>query len=243
MAYEPRFYRRTAGPEGLTSFRVVVAETDLLIHAARDLSEEAETLVRELRAELERYIAAHPRFAESFVPVDVDATAPEIAREMSAAATAAGVGPMAAVAGAFAERVARSLVRLSPDVIVENGGDVFVMGDTDRTVALWAGASSPATLGLLLRARSLPRAVATSSGTIGPSVSLGRADAATVIASTGALADAAASVVGNRVHAVDDIEAALEAGRLVEGVLGVVVSVDGHTGAWGEVEFVPVEAL
>lgn len=242
MGYEPRFYRESAESGDLVRFRVVVSETDLMIHAEDDLSWQAKAVVHSLRGELESYIATHPRFAESFVPVEVEESAPEIVREMAHAARVAGVGPMAAVAGAFAEAVARHLSQWSAEVIVENGGDVFVMGTRERTVALWTGQPTQ-TLGLRLSSRQLPCAVATSSGTIGPSVSLGRADAATVVARSGSLADAAASVVGNRVHAPDDIEAALSAGRGVEGVEAVIVSIDGHTGAWGAVEFVGVEPL
>ena len=98
-------------------------------------------------------------------------------------------------------------------------------------------------IGLALPAALLPMAVATSSGTIGPSVSLGTADAATVLASSGALADAAASAVGNRVHGAGDIEAALDVARGIPGVLGAVVTVGGALGAWGQVELVPTVPL
>ncbi len=92
---------------------------------------------------------------------------------MAAAAYVAGVGPMAAVAGAVAEAVARVLEPLSPEVSVENGGDIFVMGARERVVGLWAGEDGVTGIGLALPAEMLPVAVATSSGTIGPSVSLG----------------------------------------------------------------------
>lgn len=243
MVWEPRFYRRSMSSENLVAFRVVVAETDLMVHAERDMSPEAEEAVRALRSDLEHYISTHPRFAESFVPLEVEESAPQIVRDMALAASATGVGPMAAVAGAFAEAVARVLSADSPEVIVENGGDVYVMGERERVVALWAGGGEGRTLGLRLAPESLPCAVATSSGTIGPSVSLGSADAATVVARHGVLADAAASVVGNRVHGPDDIRTAIEAGRRVAGVEGIIVSVQGVTGAWGAVEFVDVGPL
>lgn len=168
-----------------------------------------------------------------------DGSAPAIVREMAAAAEMAGVGPMAAVAGAFAEWVARSLAPLSPEVIVENGGDIFLAGARERVVAVWAGEDAPG-VGLRIAPGSLPCAVATSSATIGPSVSLGRADAATVIAGSGALADAVASVVGNRVRGACDLEAGIAAGRSVEGVRGVIVVAEGHIAAWGDVELVPI---
>jgi ApbE superfamily uncharacterized protein (UPF0280 family) len=127
-------------------------------------------------------------------------------------------------------------------VIVENGGDTYLVGYRDRIVGLWAGEGA-AGVGLAVKGSTLPLAVATSSGTIGPSVSLGRADAVTVVAVSGALADAVASAAGNRVQGSDDIEAALEVARRVDGVQGAVVSIGGAVGAWGAVTLVPVRPL
>lgn len=223
-------------------FVVRVAETDLQILACSDLTGTAERCVRDARAELESYIAAHPRFGESYVPVEADPGAPAIVKAMAEAASAAGVGPMAAVAGAVAEHVARKLHAHSAEVIVENGGDVYLMGAHERVVALWAGSEGVSGVGIRVPARALPCAVATSSGTIGPSVSFGSADTATVVASSGALADAAASVVGNRVRSAADLERAVQAGLSVPGVTGVVVSISGALAAGGDIELVPVKA-
>jgi hypothetical protein len=243
MSYEPRTYRRAVSASGLVPFEVVVAQTDLQVLAERDLSSEAATLVREARHDLESYISAHPRFAESFVPVPVEADAPSIVRRMADAAHAASVGPMAAVAGAVAEYVAVGLSELSGEVIVENGGDTYLVGRRDRVVGLWAGEGPAEGMGLAIAGEMLPLAVATSSGTIGPSVSLGRADTMTVLARSGALADAVASAAGNRVRSAEDLEAALELARGVDGVLGAVVSIDGNVGAWGAVRLVLIEPL
>lgn len=224
-------------------FRVVVAETDLLVAADRDMTAEATELVRRVRADLERYIAEHPRFGESFAPVPVEDSAPDIVRGMALAARAAGVGPMAAVAGAVAEHVARGLESLGAcEVIAENGGDVYLIGREPRVVALWAGEGGASQVGLELAGGSLPLAVATSSGRIGPSVSLGEADAVAVIARDGALADAAASAIANRIHSAGDLAAAIDFGRAIPGVLGVVATIDGAVAAAGEVRLVPLAA-
>lgn len=240
--YEPRFYRRAVAPEGLVCFEAVVAETDLQVAAERDLTAQTLDLIREARAELERYIATHPRFASSLVPLPVDESAPGIVRRMAEAAEAAGVGPMAAVAGAVAEQVARGLAAAgSHEVIVENGGDVYLMGARARVLALWAGEAGAQGVGIEIPGDALPLAVATSSGRIGPSLSFGSADAVAVLARSGALADAVASTIANRIRAAGDIPAALEAGRAVPGVLGAVATVDGALGAFGDVRLVPVD--
>lgn len=242
MVYEPRTYRHAVAPPDLIAFEVVVAETDLQILAACDLRVEATALVHAVRGDIESYVAAHPRFAESFVPVPVEDDAPALIREMAAAGEAAGVGPMAAVAGCVAEAVARGLSVFSDEVIVENGGDVYLMGARPRTVALWAGTHGASGLGLELPAALLPCAMVTSSGTIGHSTSLGSADAVAVIAASGAVADAWATAIGNRIHGPDDLDAAMAFSRHAPGLLGVVATAGGAVAAWGSATLVPIAA-
>lgn len=247
MVWEPRTYRRLVQPIGLDTFEVVDAETDLQIAARGDLRAHglparAAAVVRSLRSDLESYIAGHPRFAESFVPVEVEPEAPEIVRAMAAAGQVAGVGPMAAVAGAIAERVARALWESSrDDVVVENGGDVYLVGRTARRVLVTAG-DSPLSerTAVELSATELPAAVCTSSGRVGHSVSLGTAHAVTVVATDGALADAVATAAANRVHGVRDIEAALAWAQEVAGVRGVLIIVEDRIGVVGGLRIVPV---
>jgi uncharacterized protein len=242
MVFEPRAYRRHVQPSGLTTFEVSVRETDLQIAATKDLSAEAIALIESGRADLESYISKNRRFAEAFVPFEVPADAPVIVRAMAKAASHAGVGPMAAVAGAIAEYVAVGLAQYSDEVIVENGGDVFMIGKTDRTVALHAG-DSPLSgkIGVVCPEQFMPIAVCTSSATVGPSVSLGKADAACVIARDCALADAVASALGNRVHSTEDIQRAIDAVRFIPNLLGLVVILGDHLGAWGKMELVSLE--
>lgn len=223
------------------AFEVVVRETDLAISANSDLTAEAKALVSRLRAEIEQYAARDPRFLESFVPYPVRDDAPLIVADMARAAVLAGVGPMAAVAGAVAEHVARGLAEFSGEVIVENGGDCYLIGTVERTIAIHAGASPVSDrVGILIAPEQLPLAVCTSSASVGPSVSLGRADAAIVLSSSGAVADAAASALGNRVHSAGDVEAAIEHASAIEGVTGLAVVVGDTLGAWGAVRLVPL---
>lgn len=240
MVWEPRRYRQGVDAPGLVTFEVVHGETDLQISAGRDLTVEAVDIVAAIRADLEGYISAHPRFAESFVPLGVDPDAPEIVQAMAAATQVAGVGPMAAVAGAVAEQVARGLAAHSAEVIVENGGDLYLMGGTARRVLLLAG-DSPLSgkLALAVPAEHLPCAVCTSSGKVGHSVSLGSAHAVTVLAEGGAIADAAATAAGNLVHGSEDIERALKRALSVPGVRGAVVVTGERVGALGGVTLVP----
>jgi ApbE superfamily uncharacterized protein (UPF0280 family) len=189
------------------------------------------------REELEQYIGLHPFFAASFEPVTVGKEAPAIVRAMAHAAALAGVGPMAAVAGAIAQMVGEDLAALSKEVIVENGGDNYIRSASDRVVSIYAG-NSPMSgkVGLLVHATETPLGICTSSGTVGPSISLGKADAAVVVAASAALADAAATAVGNAVFTTDDIPHALEIAQRINMLIGTVIIKDDHMGVWGKLE-------
>jgi ApbE superfamily uncharacterized protein (UPF0280 family) len=159
---------------------------------------------------------------------------------MTDAATAVGIGPMAAVAGTIAEAVARDLSRLSEKVMVENGGDLYLMGGDPRRVGIWAG-HSPLTnrVGLEIDPED-GVAICTSSGTVGPSLSFGKVDAAVVISRSGALADATATELGNRVSGPDDVESALDWALSVTGVTGAVVVLGEAIGIKGNVQLIPI---
>jgi ApbE superfamily uncharacterized protein (UPF0280 family) len=215
----------------------VVKETDLLVRADKPLETETKDLVLRYRIPLERYLEQHPEFVRAMVPWPRDQLAPPIVRTMIAASQKAGVGPMAGVAGAIAEYVGRDLLSYSKDVVVENGGDIFIKTGFPLVAAIFAGKSPLSNkIGVRIDSPKSPVAVCTSSGTLGHSLSLGRADAAVVISDSAALADAAATAIGNKVSSPHEIEAAIAFGQKIEGVLGIVVIVDSKIGFWGNVE-------
>lgn len=236
--YEPRTYRRGMAAEGLVPFRVVVKETDLHIQAQRDLSEEARAEVLKVRELLERHIAVHPEFRSSLTPLDVPGPVPPLLQTMYDAARRAGVGPMASVAGAVAQHVGRALLGRSAEVIVENGGDIYMATLRPRVVAVHAGQSLlSGKVGLRIPEGSR-LGIATSSASVGPSWSAGCADAALIIAEEAGFADAAASALGNRITQPGDIEDALAFIQEVPGVLQALVIVKDRLGAWGRFELV-----
>ncbi|HEY79201.1 MAG TPA: UPF0280 family protein [Dehalococcoidia bacterium] len=234
---EARTYRRWVEAGDLVAFNVTVRETDLHIRASADLSKEALRAVKKYRAILEIYIKRHPQFLTSLKPVAVASDAPEMVAAMSRAAERVGVGPMATVAGAIAEFVGQDLLAFSPEVIVENGGDIYLKSLRERVVAIYAG-RSPLTgkIGLKVKAAATPLGICTSSGTVGHSLSYGQADAAVVLAESASLADAAATAIGNRVVNADDIPRAIEFAQTIGDLVGVVIVKDDRVGAWGGVE-------
>jgi ApbE superfamily uncharacterized protein (UPF0280 family) len=234
--YEPRTYRCWVEKEDLASFTVVVNETDLLIRATTDLSSQALDLVRECRAGLESYIRSHLAFLYSLKPIPVDEDAPPVVKDMARAGEQAGVGPMAAVAGAIAQEIGLGLLDFSEEVIVENGGDIFMKCLRPRRIGVYAGVS-PLTgkIAFEVRPEQTPLGVCTSSGTVGPSLSLGRADAVITFSPWVALADAAATAIGNQVQSADDIQPALEFAKLIPGLTGAAIIKGDVMGVWGDV--------
>jgi uncharacterized protein len=235
--YEERTYRNLVKTDDLVKFEVIVKETDLLVRATRDLSNETRESVLKYRRQLETYIEMNPEFQKSLIPLNEDPYAPEIVREMIRTSRLARVGPMAAVAGAIAESVSKDLLPISKEVIVENGGDIYLATSRERTIGIFAG-DSPLSLkiGIVIGPEDSPLGVCTSSGTVGPSLSFGKADAVCTLSKSAALADAVATTVGNIVKEKNDIELGLERGKGIEGVLGILIIVGAKMGVWGNIK-------
>lgn len=238
--YEPRTYRHWIKGGDLVSFNVIVKETDLYIRASTNLRRKALRLVIKYRDILERYISQYPAFLTSLQPLPVDDNAPRIVKAMSEAASRAGVGPMASVAGAIAEFVGTELLAFSPEVIVENGGDIYLRSLEKRVVGIYAG-PSPLTgkIGLEIAGTDTPIGICTSSGTVGHSLSFGKADAVVVLSKSAILADAAATAIGNLIKQPTDIPDGIELAKGIEGVLGVIIIKGEATGLWGKVKICP----
>jgi len=187
------------------------------------------------RAVLEDYIRRDPHFQHSLVPVALRADAPEVARRMAAAADRVGVGPMAAVAGAMAQLAVEAAIRVgAQEVIVDNGGDIYLQTTEPVIIGLYPGESGQiGGLAFSLMASDTPLSICSSSGKMGHSLSLGQCDLATVVAKDGPLADAAATLAANLVKTVTDVEPALNRMVSIEGVSGVLIVKDGHVGLAG----------
>jgi uncharacterized protein len=234
-----RTYRTQVQARGLVTFEVKVRETDLWIAAGRRLESEARDLVFAARQSLESYLNDRREILSALSPAADDPLAPPIVQEMIRASRSAGVGPMASVAGAIAERVGRGLLRYTDQVVVENGGDVFLSLGRSVTVGVFAGRSPLSRrIGLSIPQGEMPVGVCSSSGSIGHSLSLGRADAACVVGASTALADAAATALGNRVHVRSDLDKAASWAAGIAGLRGGVVILGKAMAAWGNVELV-----
>ena len=231
-------YRSLARPGKLHSFRIRDGETDILLSCHGQYEAEAACLVSEAREEVKMYIQRHPGFQQSLVPWPDDAEAPAVVRAMLLAGIQAEVGPMAAVAGAISQMVGQRMLALSPEIIAENGGDVFCRCDAPQRFGIVAESSRSAFLQIEV-AETMPGAgigVCTSSGRLGPSLNFGNADAVTVVAADTALADALATAASNRVRRQRDIADVLD-WTLGHGADGCVIVAFDQVAAKGNIRF------
>jgi ApbE superfamily uncharacterized protein (UPF0280 family) len=233
-----RFYRATGHPDNLVKTQVVIDQTDLMVLARQDLSSEISDLVHRLRAEIRAFATLHPEFLTSLLPIPAPEHSTALIKDMLRAARAVGVGPMAAVAGTIAQHVADSLAPRSPDILVENGGDVYMRSTVDRVVGILPAEDGTMLVGTPIAASDFPCALCGSSATIGHSLSFGHADLVVVRSPSGAIADAAATHLANLLREKSDLPRVLaRAEELAEcGVEGVLAQCDGQIGAWGKME-------
>lgn len=233
------FYRDWTKSDDLVSFEIKIFETDLLVFCDNMLKDIAKKKVYERRKELLDYMNKNSSFKDSFTPIDMDNSAPEIVKDMIRKSAICGVGPMAGIAGAIAEYTGKALLEHCSQVIVENGGDIFIKSDKERRLSIYAG-NSPLSGRINLRVdpRKMPLGICTSSGTVGHSKSFGVADAATIIAHDAILADCVATQTGNLVKSLDDLKTAIDYAKSIDGVIGALVIVGDKLATWGDIELV-----
>lgn len=211
----------------------IVLKTDLTEH-------ELYYFILKQRMQLKNYIRMHYDFLISFEPLIVK-NVPLIVRMMARAARKAEVGPMAAVAGTISQLSMGFLLgNGAKNAIVDNGGDVAIKTSFDITIGLYAGESSlSGQLGFRIKHQKTPMGVCTSSGTVGHSISFGRADSVTVFADEASVADALATSIANQ--AVGDIDQDAVANSLEmaedrrDHFRGVMVVVGENAGTLGKI--------
>lgn len=239
--YVDRTYRNSITSRNLSRFSVKISETDLFILADSDLTAIALDSAHRFRSQIEEYIRVHPAFRTSLSPLPDDELAPPIIKDMLSASRSAGVGPMASVAGAIAEHVGRALQEKSRNVIVENGGDIYLNVNEDFSIGIFAGDSAlSGRIALKVEAGQTPLGICTSSGTVGHSLSFGIADAVCIKSKSTALADAAATAAGNLIRKKTDVRKGLARAMSIEGVLGVLIVAGDTLAVQGDMELVRV---
>lgn len=229
------------GASDLDYFQVTVFETDLYIGVGKKASGLAlEKIflaeVKNNRRAIYHYARCHPTFFDSLSPLEEGKNAPAIVADMLAASRQTGVGPMAAVAGAMVKELGKIISAFSDEIIIENGGDLLIQSTKTRRVSINTKNQFFQGLALSVKASQGPLGICTSSATQGHALSFGKADSVTVISENPALADAAATALGNRIKGAADIEAGLNWIKTISGIKGALILINDQLGAWGEIE-------
>ena len=156
------------------------------------------------RQELEAYIARDPFFCATFDPYNPDSD-DQIIMHMAAATRKAGVGPMAAVAGAIACAGVDAMVDAGAGFgVIDNGGDIALVSDRELRVGVHAGEAAVSNrIAFVVPPQETIFSICTSSASVGPSISFGVADAVTIFAPDPFLADAWATAVCNEIRPND----------------------------------------
>ncbi len=244
MEYRERHYRGEFSNEGRKSFCVKFLETDLWIGVdsgsySSSMQSDVSGWIVGLRREMDACILADPEFRTSLVPYDAAPYAPDVMRHMSEVSHRTGIGPMSAVAGAFSEYVA---VRLREkygcsEVIVENGGDIYADSNSDMDISVFAGKSPLSEkVGLHIPAGDFPLGICTSSGTVGPSLSFGRADAVMIVCRDVLLADSYATAFANRIREVKDLQPVIDRISMHDDILAAIAVKDDRMAVCGRYE-------
>ena len=230
MEYRERSYRSRFSSDERRWFCVKFLESDLWIGVDRGsyrASMEADTyaMLVDLRRQMDAYLLMDPQYKTALTPYDAGLEAPNILKEMSRVSHKTGIGPMSAVAGAVAKKVAEFLG--TQEVIVENGGDIYAQVASDMDISVFAGQSPLSEkIGLHIPAAEFPLGICTSSGTVGPSLSLGRADAVMIVCKDVLLADSYATAMANRIKTVNDLQSVIDRISDIPEILGAIAVKD-----------------
>lgn len=235
--YQRRAYRDWVSAKGLSLKRFIDKETDIEVLTNKAVEEGfVREKLRLYRWDIENYIDRDRRFLTALKPLAVELEAPAIVKEMAKCARLANVGPMAGVAGAIAQFLGRDLLKKGyREVIIENGGDIFLKINKSRKVGIYAGRSKAWNkLSLKIKPSDTPLGICASSGTIGHSLSFGSADSVIILSKNACLADAVATATANRVNSKEDLQKAVDFAKSIGRVTGVVIIIKDSMASWGK---------
>lgn len=247
MTSEPRFYRIGMGKSRFESFEINYKDSNLWIGIDKKSFNPiipffALKKLTDTREILEDYIQREPEFKSSLEPIKLLPEAPGIALVMAVASKKAGTGPMAAVAGAFAEYIGKAICEefKVKEIVVENGGDIWMNIDNDILISIYAG-NSPFSgkISVEVKAAFSPLSICTSAGKIGPSFSFGNADAVMVACKDAALADALATAIGNKIKQAADIDIQQNDYKNFNEILSLIIICEDKIGVSGKFKIKP----
>ncbi len=199
-----RIYRNYA-KDNEYKFNVTIKESDLYFISDKNIKKQAYLELIKLRKIIEKHIKERPTFYTSLKPLNLpDYDIHEMIKEMYLAAQKADVGPFASIAGVIAEFIGKKLLKFCNEIIVENGGDIYINTKKDRIIRIYC--EKIKNLGIKISKEIQPISICSSSSKIGHSISFGSADLVVVISKKGAIADAFATSICNKIKNLNDLQ-------------------------------------
>lgn len=237
--YQQRFYRKEFS-KGWHTYEVSIKETDIFVESIDPLDKtKIYQSVEKYRKELEDYIEVNPEFQHRLSSFSLKSPSSSMIKEMVEKTSLLDVGPMASVAGAIAEYVGKGLSYFSSQLIVENGGDIFIKKRGSVLLGMYAGENSFINdYAISLENNSSYLGVCSSSSFLGHSLSLGNLDLACVVSNSVIFADALATKLANMVNDDEDIEKALEFSKKFDYTQAVLLVRKEKVGIWGQIKLV-----
>lgn len=243
--FEPRIYREDLKKGRFQSFSVSHRETDLWIGVnkstfGKNMEDFALNCVKRLRRKIELYAEKDKGFLNALTPHKSINDAPQIIKKMCDYGRKAQVGPMASVAGTFAQEIG-ILIENEFDIeelVIENGGDIYMNITEPVVVSVYAGKSPLSKkIGLTVLPQFAPLGICTSSGTVGHSLSFGKADAVVVACREVGLADAYATSLCNKIRSKKDIQSILNSVVRENEIISVLIVLNDEVGIKGVFPF------
>jgi ApbE superfamily uncharacterized protein (UPF0280 family) len=232
-------YRIRVARKAEFAWKVSYKYSDLFISSSRDISSFIPGKIIDFYSIIEKEIKENPDFEKSLVPLKSASCSNRLLAEMNEASRIFNVGPMAAVAGSLCEFISRDIQKDTRYLIIENGGDVFVKSNKDIVLSVFLKNNYFRNgLKLKIDKKLLPCGIASSSGTFGHSLSLGRCDIALVVARNAVIADAAATAFANSVKSKTDLEEAVNRMKDREGIFGLLAVKEEMLAIYGQISLI-----
>ena len=191
--------------------------------------------VKKTRLSIEEAVNQHSEFGGSHQPVDPPENASPVVRQMCAAGHKTGVGPMACVAGVIAHACLEAVLKAgAKEAVVDNGGDIALFICKPVLVGIYTGSKIFDRFAFQMEPENRIQGICTSSGMIGHSISYGKADAAIVFSNDLALADAAATALGNRIDKAGDLQNCFDFLKPLSQIQGAMAVFKENYAIWGD---------
>ncbi len=234
--YEERFYRGHV----LSKFKLEVSfnESDLLICTDKKVDKWViEPILEKYYCQIKKYVKEKPIFMNSLFPLEDDASASSIVKKMMESSRISGIGPFSSVAGAIAFYVGNEMSEICEEIVIENGGDIFLNIKEDKHLGIYLGERFKIkNLVLKIRKRNYSFGIASSSSVIGHSLNFGNADLVTVIAKDVIIADGLATSLSNKIKIVNDVELVIEEAKNIPELEAIFIAFDNKIFLWGDLE-------